>query len=123
MMLVNINLNRSSQLLLMAVGLGAGCVDAPSAPARQADLSLDYAAFDQPTATLPPASVQSVVSAFVLSNNVGQQIGAFGLIRKLVSDSNQALASEAGLIDQFTVDGAAVARLPCTATATTPANV
>ncbi|HEY3593695.1 MAG TPA: hypothetical protein VGL13_07470, partial [Polyangiaceae bacterium] len=100
--------------------LVAGCVDAPAAPPPQADLSVDYAAFDHPTAVLPDASVQTIATSFAAAGTLPEGMGAFGLIRKLVSDTNQALANETGLLDQFTVDGTAIARLPCTAGATTP---
>jgi hypothetical protein len=99
---------------VIAASLGAGCVDVPTTPARQADLSADYAAFDHPTASVPEASVPAIVNAFASSGNLATDLGAFGLVPKLVSDSNQALANQAGLLDQFTVDGTAVARLPCT---------
>jgi hypothetical protein len=111
------------KLLVVSTLLAVGCVYAPNAPPRQDDLSADYAAFDQPNATLPDTSVQSIVNDFALAASPAQGTGVFGLVRKLVTDSNQALASEAGLLDQFTIDGTAVARLPCAASATTPPPV
>lgn len=103
--------------------LVAGCVDAPTAPARLPDLSADYAAFDHPTAALPDASVPAIAGAFARAGTLPDGTGAFGLIPKLVSDSSQALSSEAGLLDQFTVDGTAVARLSCAANPTTPTTI
>lgn len=110
-------------LFVIAALLSVGCVDAPSAPARQADLSADYAAFDHPTALLSEASVPTIAGAFARGDTLPEGTGAFGLIRQLVSDSNRALADQAGLLDQFTVDGSATASLPCTANATTPPTV
>jgi hypothetical protein len=112
-----------SNLFCVSALLGVGCVDAPGAPPREQDLSADYAAFDHPSATLPDASVQSIASDFALAGNPTQGTGALGLIGKLVSDSNHALANQTGFLDQFAVDGNAVARLPCTASATPPPTV
>jgi len=64
-----------------------------------------------------------VVGAFERAGTLPEGMGALGLIPKLVSDSNQALSDEAGLLDQFTVDGSASAHLPCTANGTTPTTV
>jgi hypothetical protein len=108
---------RGANPFVIAALLG-GCVDAPRAPARVADLSVDYASFDHPTAVLPDTTVPTIAAAFVRAGDFSVGIGAFGLVRKLVSDSNQALANEAGLLDQFTVDGTAVAKLPCSASPT-----
>ncbi|HEY2404377.1 MAG TPA: hypothetical protein VGI10_00135 [Polyangiaceae bacterium] len=109
--------------LALGALLSVACVDVPDAPARQAELSADYAAFDHPTATLSPANVAVIVSAFAASAAVPQGGGAFALLHKLVSDSNQALANEAGLLDDFTVAGSAEARLPCSAAAGAPPTV
>jgi len=106
---------RGPELFVFAALCG-GCVDARGAPARVADLSVDYAAFDHPTAVLSDTTVPTIIAAFAGGPDISSGIGAFGLVRKLVSDSNQALANQAGLLDQFTVDGTAVAQLPCSAT-------
>jgi hypothetical protein len=113
---------RSARFSVPAL-LVAGCVDAPTAPARLPDLSADYAAFDHPTAVLPDASVPAIAGAFARAGTLPDGTGAFGLIPKLVSDSSQALSTEADLLDQFTVDGTAVARLSCAANATTPTTI
>lgn len=100
-------------VLSVVMPLCPACVDVPSAPAPQADLSADYAAYDHPTATLTESNVRTMVTALGPSASAISQAGSFALVRQLVDESSTALASEAPFLDEVAVAGVAHARLPC----------
>lgn len=100
-------------LVLLSCAALPACLGDPALPPEAQDLSELYAAYDQPTASLPAAVVPTLAKLAQGRLQLARSLSGLRAVRTMIADTSAALGDRTGLIDDLSVDGRVQAVLRC----------